>query len=310
MLDDGVDRNNQQQRQADADQAGDETFNERFGIEDARDVALARADGAENTDLLRTFEHGDVGDDADHDGRDDERDGHECNQHIGNGVDDRGDRTHEQRDIVGIRDLLFVGDGLVIVRNAVGDGVLIRKRRSVEADLRRRCEIHIAERGEHVVIRRIGDGRGHVVVVEVLRLLLGARRHVERSGELVDGHGRELGARGFGILRGDLLADHVLDIGEERLVVHLFDVAHDLVAADAHLGGVGVGHLGDDALTGHALHGLFGHGVEIAACGLGHHGHIHVGLFLRAGRGDHVCNAGFHFVQRRGGLVPGRERES
>ena len=66
VVHDEVDRDDEQQRDADADGTGAEALDERLRVEHARDVALARADGAQDADLLRALEHGDIGDDAYH----------------------------------------------------------------------------------------------------------------------------------------------------------------------------------------------------------------------------------------------------
>src|SRR5699024_4498409 len=76
----------------------------------------AGADGAEYANLLGALEHGDIGDDAYHDARHHEGDGHEGYEDIADGVDYCGDGAHEQRHIVGVAYLLLlVGRGVVFV---------------------------------------------------------------------------------------------------------------------------------------------------------------------------------------------------
>ena len=133
MVHDEVDGNQQDQRTQDAHYAGSEALNERFGVEYARDVLLARADGAQDADLFRALEHGDVGDDADHDRRHDEGDGHKADEHIADGVDDRRDAAHEQANVIGEADLIVRIVGVVVV-DTVGDAILIFKAGSVDVD--------------------------------------------------------------------------------------------------------------------------------------------------------------------------------
>ena len=91
MVDDRIERQDEQQCDADADGACRKADGQRLGVEDAGDVAAGSADGAQNADLARPLQHGDIGDDADHDRRHDKRDGHEANEHVADGVDDRRD---------------------------------------------------------------------------------------------------------------------------------------------------------------------------------------------------------------------------
>ena len=46
-------------------------------------------------------------------------------QNIRNGVDDRRDRTHQQRNIVRIRDLVVLRQRIIVALDAVADGVLV-----------------------------------------------------------------------------------------------------------------------------------------------------------------------------------------
>ena len=90
----------------DAEESGDQSYNKGLGIEQVRDVALTTAERADDADLFGTLYHGDVGDDADHDGRDEERERGEGDQRVGDDLDERIDHGDDKPDIVGIGDLL------------------------------------------------------------------------------------------------------------------------------------------------------------------------------------------------------------
>ena len=100
MVDDRIERQDEQQCDADADGACRKADGQRLGVEDAGDVAAGSADGAQNADLACPLQHGDIGDDADHDRRDDERNGDKGDENVADGVDDRRDGRDHQADIV------------------------------------------------------------------------------------------------------------------------------------------------------------------------------------------------------------------
>lgn len=89
-MDDRVDGDEQQCGDAHAEQAGTKPDDKGLCVKDLRHVAFGGADGAQDTDLLGPFQNGNIRDDSDHDGRDDERYGDKSNQHIGDDVDDGG----------------------------------------------------------------------------------------------------------------------------------------------------------------------------------------------------------------------------
>ena len=93
-MEDGVSGKEQQQRHPDADHARQQSDDKGFCVENLRDIALGRADGTQNSDLLSPLHDADVGDNADHDGRNHQRDGHKGHQHIGDHVHNIGDRGH------------------------------------------------------------------------------------------------------------------------------------------------------------------------------------------------------------------------
>lgn len=166
MVHDEVDGDQQDQRTQDAHHAGCEALDERLSVEDARDILLACTDRAQDADLLRALEHGDVGDDADHDRRHDEGDAHKADEHIADGVDDRRDAAHEQADVIGEADLIVRIVGVVVV-DTVGDAVLIFKAGSVDVDGTRGILVDVAELFEVALIGRAAGGGGDIVVVHV-----------------------------------------------------------------------------------------------------------------------------------------------
>ena len=72
MVDDLVAGDQEDECGEDADDACQGTGNECLGIEDFGDVVLAGTECSENTYFFSSFQYRDVGDDADHDGRDDQ----------------------------------------------------------------------------------------------------------------------------------------------------------------------------------------------------------------------------------------------
>ena len=265
MLYDRVDRQNQHQRQSHAKQSRNQTLDQCFGVEYPRDIVLRRADGAQNADLLCALQHGNICDNADHDRRDDQRDRDKRDQNIRNGVDDRRDRTHQQRNIVRIRDLVVLRQRAVVALNAVADGVLVRKRGGVQIDLRRLGAFYISERRKRVLKSRIRIRGGNICVIEILHLRVCQLRRVHRGGQLLGRKPGQLRRDCFGILRCNLLTQHLCNIIEQRLVVHLRDIPAHRLRVGAHLPGVGVRHLRFNCFTRHAVHGLLHSAVQILA---------------------------------------------
>lgn len=91
-------------------------------------------------------------DDADHDAADDKRHGHKCDQHIGDDVDHTREGAGEQRDVVGVGDLLVVGAVGVVRFDAIGDAFLVFKGVGIDADGIWRVEADLAKFGEVVFV--------------------------------------------------------------------------------------------------------------------------------------------------------------
>lgn len=117
----------EKQRYANTHNAGGETDDERFGVEHARYVAFGRAQSAQDADFLDSFENGDIGDYAYHYRRNDERNGHETDKHVRNGVDYIRYRREHNAHIIGVSDLLFVVDGRVVFFDKILYVVLVFK---------------------------------------------------------------------------------------------------------------------------------------------------------------------------------------
>ena len=200
-VDDGVGGYAGQHGQADADDAGREAHDDGLGVEHAADVALAGADGAQDADLLLAFQHRNVGDDADHDGRHHQRDGHERHQHVADHVHDVGDRGHERAHEVGVGDHLVVfavgGHAVVVGVEDADDLLFALEVDGVDVDAARLVEVGVAQLLQVVVVGGVllahhrHHELGEVVLVHV---------HLERVGE-----GRLIDAHGVRHVRGDLV---------------------------------------------------------------------------------------------------------
>ena len=132
------------------------SLDESLGVEHVGHIALRRADRAQDTNLLFTFQYADVGYDADHDGADDQADAHKCDEHQADGVHDVGHRTHDDAHVVGVRDCLLIvtsGLDLLVVRIDVIEHALLGlkvTRENLDRDGVRL--IRIAQRGQIIVV--------------------------------------------------------------------------------------------------------------------------------------------------------------
>ncbi len=235
----GVRRNTDELRDEDGEHTGEQTLYEGLRVEDLRDIVLGGTDGPKDTDLLGPLEDGDIGDDGDHNARDDQRDGHESDEHIADGVDDLGDGRRDGGNEVRVRDpFRLLADLLVIVVNELNDGLLPLKV----------CGVN-------------GDGAGVVegVVAELLQhALIG-----------VDAGSGELGHQCFEVL----LAHHVAQGGQKDILVlhdvvgeHLLDLSlvHAAEVALHHAGKVRFGHIAHGG-GDHLLQVLLGHAADVLA---------------------------------------------
>ena len=163
-----VDDQDKDECNTNADHARGKADGDRFRIEDARYVALRGTDGTQNADLLGALQDRDIGDDADHDRGNHERDRHKCDQNIGNGVDDRGHGGHQKLYVVGVVDLiLLVGHGGIVGINACIDLLLILKGGHIDHDLVGHRLVDIAKEGEIVIQRGRGGVGGHVRIIDM-----------------------------------------------------------------------------------------------------------------------------------------------
>ena len=104
---DGVNDRDSNEGECHGNKAREKADNEGFSIEDAGDVVLAGSKCAKDADLLGSFVDGNVGDNTNHDGTDDEGDGDESNKNICDGVDDGLNAVGEDAGGVGVFDLLL-----------------------------------------------------------------------------------------------------------------------------------------------------------------------------------------------------------
>ena len=114
-MQDNADDGAQRVGDADADEARRQPDDESLRIEEVPHVLLPCAEGAQHADLFDALHDGDVGDDADHDGRDDEGDRRERDKHIGDDVDHRLHDAHEHAHRIGIGDLIPFRQGDAVV---------------------------------------------------------------------------------------------------------------------------------------------------------------------------------------------------
>ena len=124
-IDDKVDGESEKIRYNNAEKTGRKTDDNCLCVKHARNISLRCADSAENTDLFRSFLNGDKGDNADHDGRNDERDRNERDEDVCYCIDDGCNRRHHYADIVNVTDLRKVIDIFVIVGDKLFDDIFI-----------------------------------------------------------------------------------------------------------------------------------------------------------------------------------------
>ena len=254
----------------DGKDARDQALDEGLGVEDALDVALGRADGAQDADLLLALQDADVGDDADHDGAHHQRDAHEGNEHQADHVHDVRDGAHDDAHVVRVANHVVVLAGcagpLVVGVNGSKHVLLGRKVLGVDGDGDGVVRVRVAQGREVVVVGEsarvgvIGHERGQVLGahVEADGALEGAR--VNREGALQVGQARAhlVGNLGHDLphgcleLRGDggahllgKLGEEVLQVGGQ-LVLHV--VSGNLLHAVRELRSRDGGNLGQDGL--------------------------------------------------------------
>ena len=117
-----------------AHQTGSQTHNEGLCIEHTADIPLGCTHGTENTDLLGSLQNGNVGDDADHNGGNHQRNAHKGNEDIADGIDDGGNRGHHQAYHIGVNDLIVFVLALVVIVDDLRNGILCLKILGVDVD--------------------------------------------------------------------------------------------------------------------------------------------------------------------------------
>ena len=258
---DGVGRDTQQHRDHNAEDAGEQAFDEGLGVEDLRDIVLGRTDRAENTDLFGPFQDRDVGDDRDHDARDDQGDGDERDQDIADGVDDLRDGRGDRRDEVSVSHLFgVIFDLRVVIVDELDDGLLPFKVGGIDGDHGGFVFRGISELLENGVIgvdtgagelghqslevllaHHAPDGFGdHVLVLHdvILQHLLDLR--LVHGAEIVLHHPREVFfrhiAHGCGDHVLDILLGHAADICPDHVLdVFLAEGTHGLLDEGRHI---------------------------------------------------------------------------
>ena len=222
----GIHREAHDHHDQDGKDARDQALDEGLGVEDALDVALGRADGAQDADLLLALQDTDVGDDADHDGAHHQRDAHEGNEHQADHVHDVRDGAHDDAHVVRVANhavVLAGGTGPLVVGVNGGEHVLLgREVLGVDGD------------GDGVVRVRVAQGREVVVVGEPARVCVVGHERGQVLGTHVEADGALEGAR--------INREGALQVGQAR--AHLIgNLGHDLPHGRLELSGDGGAHL-------------------------------------------------------------------
>ena len=108
FLDDDIAGDEEDLAEDDAHDARAEADDEGLCVEHLGDVPLGGTDGPEDADLLPALKDADIGDDADHDGGNDQRDGDEGHHHAADHVHDLGHTGHQGAHEVGVLHHFFV----------------------------------------------------------------------------------------------------------------------------------------------------------------------------------------------------------
>ena len=174
-VENSVDDGDENVADADAKEPGQQADNEGLGIEDAGDIVFAGANGAEDADFFFTFVDGNVSNDANHEGTDDERDGDEGDEDVRDGVDDGADGVHEEAGHVGIGDFLVFVMLFVVFFDEVFEVFFTLKAGKIKPERRGFVGVLIAESLQVRLLVALGirrDGRnypGELVFGEVER---------------------------------------------------------------------------------------------------------------------------------------------
>ena len=147
---------------------------------------LGSTNGTQNADLLAALQHTDIGDDADHDGGDHQRDGYKGHQYVADHAHDLGHGAHQGADRVGENDHLVVlsllAHGGVVGVQVFHDAVLGLKAVGIDPDGAGICIIRVAQRAQNAVV---GGGTGLQIQLDQIHQVIGA--HVQLYGVLEHG---------------------------------------------------------------------------------------------------------------------------
>ena len=161
-------REDQQARNADAEQAGAHAHNKGFGVEHAGNVLFPGAQGAQHADLLGAFQHGDIGDNPDHQDRDDKGDGGKGDQHDGDCVHNIARQVGNHGGEVVVKDHVLVRAAAVVCVEIVENLALGVKIDREDVDHhRRRLRAEVGQQRMLGVLRRLcveAFAAHHVVV--------------------------------------------------------------------------------------------------------------------------------------------------
>ena len=259
-MDEHVAGDQQNQAQAHAHTAGAQTDDEGLGVEYLRDVALGRADGTQDADLLAALQHADIGDDADHDGGHHQRDGHKGHQHVADHVDDLGHRGHQGAHHIGVAHHLVIlaiclGGGIVGVQCIHDQGLAVKVLR-VDGNGAGVIEVGVAQALQVAVVG--GGGGQHGGLHQFSQLFL---RHVHVDGIL---EGADVDLQGIFHLAAQL-GNVLLDGAFHLLADPGAHLLHGRIHGGAQLALQGLADLGRVALH----HGLHGGGELLLQVGVG-----------------------------------------
>ena len=108
MLYDHRNRNIEHDREQDPEQSRNQTNDKRFRVEDMRYIFFRRSHRPQDTDLLFAFQDRNIGDDPDHDARNDQLNRNEPDQDIRDHIDDIADSREHDADHIVIRNDILI----------------------------------------------------------------------------------------------------------------------------------------------------------------------------------------------------------
>ena len=157
---------------------------------------LGSTDRPQDADLFSPFKNRDIGDNANHNRRNDQRDTDKRNQDVRNRIDNGGDAAHQQAHHIGILNrILFPAvrtAAVVIGVNQCGQLFLVGERLGNQLNRGRRIEISRAKRRQVAVV---GVGGRSCVALHHRPDLIG--RHRRQVGQLLFRQGRRVNTHLF-----------------------------------------------------------------------------------------------------------------